>query len=339
MNKVNKGIISFVVPLTLLLSTVFFYKAMVPVGTASAITIISVNPPTIAAALGQNFTININISDVVDLYGWEFKLGWNSTLLEALDVSEGTFLKQGGDTFFWPIINNTGGYVLVDCTLLGDVPGVSGNGTLATVKLYVEGEGECDLDLYDTKLVSSYEQPITHETIDGYYYTPIHDVAVIGLVASETTVHVTVENQGTETETFDVSVYYTRLGDPLIGTQTITLESGANSTPTFTWTPPSTGRYEIRAEASIVPDETDTADNTRTTIIYVGYGGSEASGSNSLILNLIIFAFSLLSVVLIVPHLPKKRSNLDISTTVFRHNMRTNARENIWHDLFRRKPL
>lgn len=244
------------------------------IGLSPSVAIISVDPPTSKAMVNQSFMININISDIADLYGWEFKLGWNSTVLEAISVVEGPFLRQGGDTFFWSKINNTEGYLLADCTLLGNMPGVTGNGTLSTIELHVKAKGESILHLYDTKLINSLEQPINHTAIDGYYYTTIHDVAIINLVASETTVYVTVENQGTETETFDVSVYYTRLADPLIGTQTVTLTRGANTTLTFTWTPPTTGRYKIRAEASVVPGEVDTADNTLTTIISICQSGS-----------------------------------------------------------------
>ncbi|NIW13776.1 MAG: hypothetical protein GWN31_07570, partial [Candidatus Thorarchaeota archaeon] len=103
----------------------------------------------------------------IDLYGWEFKLGWNPNLLDVVDVTEGPFLKQGGETFFTKKINDTEGYILVDCTLLGNVSGVSGDGTLAYVKFYAEIQGSCVLDLYDTELVSSVEQPIDHIAEDG----------------------------------------------------------------------------------------------------------------------------------------------------------------------------
>jgi len=257
------------------------YKTIVAVNTSSSTATIYVDPQTSTGTAGQNFTVNINISDVNDLYGWEFKLGWNATILDAVDVREGSFLKDGGDTFFYPKINHTEGYALVDCTLLGTIPGVSGNGTLATIDFHVKDRGECILDLYDTILVNSAEQSIEHTVIDGYYYTSGHDVAVINLVASESSINVTVENQGTYTETFNISTYYTLLTDPLIGNQTITLEPGANTTLTFPWTPPTYGRYEIRAEASIVPGEVDTADNIKTTVIYINGGGESSGGSYS----------------------------------------------------------
>jgi len=131
-----------------------------------------VNPQTIRGTSGQDFTINIGISNVADLYGWGFKLRWNTTILEVVNVTEGNFLKQGGETLQarWRI-NNTQGYIVADCTLLGNVSGVSGDGILATINLHVKGEGECILDLYDTVLISSLEQPIDHDTEDGYFST------------------------------------------------------------------------------------------------------------------------------------------------------------------------
>ena len=250
------------------------YKFTIATYTLSSSTTVYVDPQTSVGTIGQNFTININISNVIDLYGWEFKLGWNSTILDAVNVAEGSFLKSGGETFFTYKVNNTEGFVLVDCTLLGDVSGVNGNGTLASIEFHVKTYGNCTLDLYDTTLVSSSEQPIEHTAIDGYYYTStvMHDVAVIKLTASIYNINVTVENQGTSTETFDVSVYYTHLTDPLIGTQTVTLEPGANITLTFSWSPAG-GEYEIRAEANTVPGEEDTADNTLTISFYVAVGG------------------------------------------------------------------
>ena len=67
-----------------------------------------------------------------------------------------------------------------------------------------------------------------------------HDVEAVSQTAIETSVEpgtqvdieVTVRNNGDFTETFDVTCYYD--GTP-IGTQTITLASGASTTVTFTW--------------------------------------------------------------------------------------------------------
>ena len=337
---------SFVFALTFMFSLlgVIVKSSSVPVVNSSTATLY-VNPQTTVGTLGQNFTVNIEISDVVDLYGWEFRLRWDSTILEALNVTEGPFLKQGGDTFFCLKINNTAGYMIVDCTLLGNVPGVNGDGTLAIVEFYVETIGDCVLDLYGTILVNSVEQPIEHTAVDGYYYTSIHDVAVINLAASGSSVNVTVVNQGTHTETFNVSTYYTRLTDPLIGTQTVTLELGANITLTFTWTPPAYGRYEILAEASIVEGETDTADNIRTIIIYVGYGGSNTGSHKSESLNgyhMAMFVFVLFMPVMMLTFQKNREISLfDIPATALKQSLYDNPPNhlNTWQEWTRRQPI
>lgn len=101
---------------------------------------------------------------------------------------------------------------------------------------------------------------------------PVHDVAVISVTPLFGSVFqgwpdpitVDVQNQGDFTETFTVSVYY---GTNPVTTSPITVTNLAPSaiqTLKFCWVttnvPPNT--YTITVEASIVPGETDTADNT-----------------------------------------------------------------------------
>jgi len=101
---------------------------------------------------------------------------------------------------------------------------------------------------------------------------PVHDVAVISVTPLFGSVFqgwpdpitVDVQNQGDFSETFTVSVYY---GTNPVTTspKTVTdLAPVATQTLMFCWVttsvPPNT--YTITANASIVPGETDTADNT-----------------------------------------------------------------------------
>jgi len=99
------------------------------------------------------------------------------------------------------------------------------------------------------------------------------DVAVLSVEPSATEAYPTwvvplnitviVENQGPWPETFDVIAYY---NETAIETKTVTVASRENTTLIFSWnlTGVAEGTYTIRAEASIVPGETDTADNTLT---------------------------------------------------------------------------
>jgi hypothetical protein len=132
--------------------------------------------------------------------------------------------------------------------------------------------------------ISAYATPVQGETdivdntyVDGTVKIGIHDVAILNVTFSkefpflnETIfIYVPVQNQGDFTKTFDVSVNYTLLLDPLIGTQTVTLEPGQSITLNFTWTPNATGRYEIKAYTNVIPDDIDPSDNTEITYLYV----------------------------------------------------------------------
>jgi len=102
------------------------------------------------------------------------------------------------------------------------------------------------------------------------------DVAVLSVTPDPTSVKlgelvnitVVVENQGDQTETFSVTVYY---DTNTIGTQSVTsLAAGANTSLTFVWdtknvwidTLVGSIPFKINATASTVAGETDTADNT-----------------------------------------------------------------------------
>jgi len=99
---------------------------------------------------------------------------------------------------------------------------------------------------------------------------PVHDVAITDVTPSTTdvtggeivTISVVAENQGTMSETFDVNCY---ADSTLIGSQTITLDPTTSTTLSFPWTTPlPTATYVISANATTVPSETDTSDNTFT---------------------------------------------------------------------------
>ena len=135
----------------------------------TGLAVVSVNPQNSSAPIGQDFTVNINVSNATDLYGWEFKLGWNSTILQLLNITEGSFLKNTGATFFTYNQNATGPHIIVDCTRLVDLPEASGSGVLATATFHVQQLGSCDLNLYDTVLLDSFEQSMNCTTEGGHF--------------------------------------------------------------------------------------------------------------------------------------------------------------------------
>lgn len=179
--------------------------------------------------------------------------------------------------------------------------------------------------------------------------TGIHDVAVTNLTTSKDNsapgetmqINATIQNQGHFAEAFNVSLYYTRLSDPLIGTQEVTLAEGANTTLTFEWTPNMTGRYEILANTTEIPSEIDTADNVRTTIVYVRHasnGNPQSESANGYYAWALIFG--VLATVMIVPEFRKnnKRSQHNMPTIILKYTPPNNIIDTL-HASFRQKLL
>jgi hypothetical protein len=134
-------------------------------------TTLYIDPQTNKKAVGQDFIINISISNVADLYGWQSQLSWNKTILDIVNVTGGPFLESGGNSpFFSPKIYENG-TLLLDCSLQGNVNGVNGSGVLATIWFHVAVNGECDLRLYGTILANSLDNPIAHNVKSGKFST------------------------------------------------------------------------------------------------------------------------------------------------------------------------
>lgn len=250
----------------------------------STVTAVSVVPQLISANLGQSFSINVTVSDVVDLYAWEIELSWNPSLLGTISVTEGSFLKSGGDTFFIYSWNDTQGHILIDCTLIGQIVGVSGSGVLVTVTFLVLGLGETPLDLHDEVLLDHNETQIVCQVSDGYcYLNASHDVAIvnveaspmIALIGNSVNINVTVQDVGAFNESFNVTVY---AGSQTIGMEPVSLSSGSSANLLFTWDTAgyAKGDYAIIASASVVQGEVNIANNYRQTanlltLLYNGH--------------------------------------------------------------------
>ncbi len=66
---------------------------------------------TTQVEVGDTFTVDLRVENIDNLAGWQADIGFNRTVLKALNVAEGDFLAQGGgETFFKNgTINNTTG--------------------------------------------------------------------------------------------------------------------------------------------------------------------------------------------------------------------------------------
>ena len=107
--------------------------------------------------VGNTFTLNLNVENVTDLAGWQCNIEFDSNVLEAVEVVEGDFLKEGdGKTFFLESeIDNTAGRITGLGAARTSKGGVNGTGKLLSVAFMAKVIGEAQVTLTSLKAGSS----------------------------------------------------------------------------------------------------------------------------------------------------------------------------------------
>ena len=105
---------------------------------------------------GDIFTVDIRTQAAIDLAGWQFDVAFDPSILEAIEVSEGEFLKiDGGSSFFQAgrIDNASGKITGLNAARLGD-RGATGSGAILHVKFKAKSTGETQISLHNFKFGS-----------------------------------------------------------------------------------------------------------------------------------------------------------------------------------------
>jgi len=142
--------------------SLFFLSVMLPISketTSFSETTIYVNPSTNYVSVGNTFVINVSVADVTDLLSFRFHLGYNTTILDGLNV----WIPPPFETPIQPQIIDPDGYIHVNA--LSPIP-LSGSSTLASITFNATAVGSSILDLYDTILLDS-EGNLSHTIVDG----------------------------------------------------------------------------------------------------------------------------------------------------------------------------
>lgn len=123
------------------------------------------------AQQGSTLDIGVLIAGVADLYAYNFSLTFDASLLQVTSIDTGSFLATGGTTTGdTGTVDNTAGTIsFAYNSLIGAIPGVSGNGTLLTVHLSAIGTGTSPLTFVaaDTTFLDSNLATITVQTVDS----------------------------------------------------------------------------------------------------------------------------------------------------------------------------
>ena len=131
----------------------------------------------VASELGETFTIDVNIYNVENLHGFEFKMGYNTSILDVIQVSQGSFFPAPPDAIITKLeADETTGTAWVDVSLSAPEASRSGSGTLATVIFKVTfapslpSRTWCTIDICESILYDNTMTQIPHDTVDGLYF-------------------------------------------------------------------------------------------------------------------------------------------------------------------------
>jgi hypothetical protein len=139
------------------------------VASANAQAVLSIDPTTQTTSTGTVVTVDVDVANVTDLYGYQFDLTFNPNILQAVSSSEGSFLSSGGSTFFINGSNdNVGGTVSATAgSLLSAVSGVGGSGQLAVFTFDAIGNGTSALAIQNEMLLDSNINILSDTTTGG----------------------------------------------------------------------------------------------------------------------------------------------------------------------------
>ena len=101
--------------------------------------------------IDDRFTVNLNAEKVTNLAGWQSDIAFDPTVLEAIEVNEGDFLKTGGGTTFFQKggINNRLGKITGLSAARISAGGVKGSGTLLSITFIARAGGKTQVTLDD----------------------------------------------------------------------------------------------------------------------------------------------------------------------------------------------
>jgi hypothetical protein len=141
---------------------------------------IMIVPSSIEALVRQEVTVYINVTDVVDLYAWEFQLSYNSSILDLTYyaiVSGG--LNEPTKTFYSQVDEEAGLLWWAVSTTYPTTTGISyAAHAIFEIRFTAIATGTSTLHLSGTILSNSQAQPISHTTSDGSISVETLDLTV-----------------------------------------------------------------------------------------------------------------------------------------------------------------
>lgn len=150
-------------------------KVLAPQEDSSEGMVLHVDPQQSFAIEGSTFTVNISIANVPSkypgVYAYEFKLYYNKTVLEGVNIElpEGHFLtpKTDPDSIFIPVCDfYQDGYAYVAVMQMWPELGNTGSGTLVTATFKASTQGNSTIEIRDEYFCDAYSLPFWPDEYD-----------------------------------------------------------------------------------------------------------------------------------------------------------------------------
>jgi hypothetical protein len=105
---------------------------------------------------GDNFTVDVVITDVNDVFTVSFDLAYDGTLLDYLNLTEGNFLDEGGTVPTSFLVSEQSGRIIVGASRLGQVGGVNANGDeiLMSIAFRVKKSGSDSVSFENNDIIN-----------------------------------------------------------------------------------------------------------------------------------------------------------------------------------------
>lgn len=216
-------------------------------------------------SLGETINLNATVENPQNLTGFQLTVQYNTTIFNVTSADFGSLLQSNSN---FTVIDRDQGTITLNLTSSAEP--VNENGTLATFSFKILTVGTTWVTITNSTLMAIGDQAIIHVVQDAYFSNKYINLGIVSIEMSATevtqgenvTITVTVKNNGTLTESFDVAIY---VNQSLIAQPSVTnLDPDQQKEVEALYeTTDLEGEYTliIKAEIPVLSGETETTDN------------------------------------------------------------------------------
>jgi len=221
--------------------------------------------------VGTSFQLNLTLKGAIEnFYGFDVRINYNNTILNATSVTLNTLLEQPNINF--TEIVNEQGEIHLNVTCLSPASPTNNTGLLATITFEILKTAETEIGIAKSNIINVNGESIIHLAESSFFSgSLIRDLGIIyASLASfkvtegeNVTLNVIIGNLGKLNETFNIRVYAMDNISAIMGINfDIPINAGTEKNITMQLsTIGLNGNYTVVVQISYVPNEIDLTNN------------------------------------------------------------------------------